>query len=57
MKQWKLVAGLAAALMAVELQAQPHELDAAASDPRTMGWMVGFPPPPERLIAPPPAIS
>jgi CubicO group peptidase (beta-lactamase class C family) len=53
MKQWKLVAGLAGALMAFELQAQPHELDAAASDPRTMGWMVGFPPPPERLIAPP----
>lgn len=33
--------------------AQPHELDARASDPRTMGWMQGFPPPPERLIAPP----
>ncbi len=53
MKQWKMVAWLAGALMTAGLQAQPHELDAAASDPRTMGWMVGFPPPPERLVTPP----
>jgi len=33
--------------------AQPHELDAVESDPSTMGWMQGFPPPPDRLIAPP----
>ena len=42
-KNWKRLAGLAAVLAAAGLQAQPHELDAAASDPRTMG----------RVIAPP----
>jgi CubicO group peptidase (beta-lactamase class C family) len=52
-KQWKLVVALVSALVAAGLHAQPHELDAVASDPRTMGWMAGFPPPPERLIAPP----
>lgn len=40
-------------LMTTGLQAQSEELDAVASDPRTMGWMTGFPPPPDRLIAPP----
>ena len=28
----------------------PHALDAHASDPVTMGWMVGAPPPPDKLI-------
>lgn len=28
----------------------PHALDARASDPVTMGWMVGSPPPPDKLI-------
>jgi CubicO group peptidase (beta-lactamase class C family) len=28
----------------------PHPLDAVASDPVTMGWMVGSPPPPDKVI-------
>lgn len=28
----------------------PHALDANESDPVTMGWMIGAPPPPDRLI-------
>jgi CubicO group peptidase (beta-lactamase class C family) len=28
----------------------PHALDAKASDPVTIGWMVGAPPPPDKLI-------
>ena len=28
----------------------PHALDARASDPVTMGWMVGSPPPPDKII-------
>ena len=28
----------------------PHALDARASDPVTMGWMVGAPPPPDKVI-------
>ncbi|MEO0680275.1 MAG: 6-aminohexanoate hydrolase, partial [Pseudomonadota bacterium] len=31
-------------------------LSADASDPRVMGWMQGFPPPPERLITPPDSV-
>lgn len=53
MKQWKLVLSVVSAMTAGTLQAQHHELDAAASDPRTMGWMMGFPPAPELLVAPP----
>ena len=53
MKQWAVLAGLMSMLMTTGLQAQSEELDAVASDPRTMGWMIGFPPPPDRLIAPP----
>ena len=28
----------------------PHPMDAAASDPQTLGWMQGAPPPPERQV-------
>jgi CubicO group peptidase (beta-lactamase class C family) len=28
----------------------PHALDANASDPVTMGWMIGAPPPPDKVI-------
>ena len=31
--------------------AAPAPLDAQASDPRVMGWMVGAPPPADKLIA------
>jgi hypothetical protein len=34
-------------------QGSAQTLDARASDPDVMGWMQGFPPPPERVIAPP----
>lgn len=53
MKEWKILAASVYVLLAASLQAQPHELDSVASDPRAMGWMVGFPPPPDRMIAPP----
>lgn len=34
-------------------QAQAPPLSAAESDPKTLGWMEGFPPPPEKLIEQP----
>jgi CubicO group peptidase (beta-lactamase class C family) len=44
----------AAALLALGLcasaQTPPKFPDAIASDPVTMGWMAGFPPPPDRVI-------
>lgn len=30
--------------------APPHALDAKASDPVRMGWMKGFPPPPDKIV-------
>jgi CubicO group peptidase (beta-lactamase class C family) len=42
-----------APFLAVCVNAQPHALDARASDPNTLGWMQGFPPPPELVVAPP----
>ncbi|MEM7357769.1 MAG: serine hydrolase [Pseudomonadota bacterium] len=53
MKRWKIAITVASALFTFELHAEPHELNAVASDPQAMGWMVGFPPPPEKVIAPP----
>jgi CubicO group peptidase (beta-lactamase class C family) len=45
---------VAAALFALGLgasaQTAPRFPDAVASDPATMGWMAGFPPPPDRVI-------
>jgi hypothetical protein len=32
---------------------QPTPLTAAESDPKVLGWMQGFPPPPEKLITQP----
>ena len=40
---------LGTALFAMQTPA-PHALDARASDPVTMGWMVGSPPPPDKVI-------
>ncbi|MEM9032749.1 MAG: serine hydrolase [Pseudomonadota bacterium] len=37
------------------LHAQEQPLSADASDPVRMGWMVGFPPPPDRIITQPDA--
>jgi CubicO group peptidase (beta-lactamase class C family) len=51
---WASAVGLAAGLAVVSITAQapapPPVLDARASDPVTMGWMVGTPPPPDKLI-------
>ena len=44
---------LGGTLIATSAFAQPHALDAAASDPRTMDWMTGFPTAANRVIAPP----
>ena len=46
-----LAAGVVLALGASRgAPAQPPPLSARDSDPRVMGWMQGFPPPPDRLI-------
>lgn len=50
----RLAGSLALALTAVNTAAvQTTPLSAAESDPRVLGWMQGFPPPPERLIMQP----
>jgi CubicO group peptidase (beta-lactamase class C family) len=50
----RLAGGFALALAAVNTAAvQTAALSAAESDPRLLGWMQGFPPPPERLITQP----
>ncbi|MGH9219820.1 MAG: serine hydrolase domain-containing protein [Vicinamibacterales bacterium] len=46
---WILAVALGIALAAMQTPA-PHTLDARASDPVTMGWMVGSPPPPDKVI-------
>lgn len=47
-------AGVALALgLAMPASAQPAPLSARESDPRAMGWMQGFPPPPGRMIRQP----
>ena len=38
---------------ATSVMAQSAPLSAQASDPRVMGWMQGFPPPPDKLITQP----
>ena len=43
-----VVAGLAATAAPAQ-----ETLDARQSDPRVMGWMQGFPPPPDKLITQP----
>ena len=49
-----IVASFSLALAAVNTAAgQTTPLNAAESDPRVLGWMQGFPPPPERLITQP----
>ncbi len=42
-------------LAGFDTTASAEPLDAPASDPRTLGWMEGFPPPPDRLITQPDA--
>ena len=49
-----LAAGIALSLGAAsEAAAQSAPLSAQDSDPRVMGWMQGFPPPPDKLITQP----
>lgn len=51
-----LWAGVALAIgTATSVMAQSAPLSAQDSDPRVMGWMQGFPPPPEKLITQPDA--
>lgn len=46
-----LLAGLTGASLALAEPPAPEKFpDAQASDPATLGWMVGSPPPPERLV-------
>ncbi|KXS47678.1 MAG: Uncharacterized protein AWU57_5445, partial [Marinobacter sp. T13-3] len=46
--------GCLATLAAAPASAQTASyMSAEASDPRQLGWMVGFPPPPEKLIMQP----
>jgi len=47
------VAAVIAAMTGGSVTAQGAPLSAADSDPNVMGWMQGFPPPPEKLIAQP----
>jgi len=46
-----LLAGAGFFQTALAQTAAPAQLDAQASDPRVMGWMVGAPPPADKLIA------
>ena len=46
-----LTLGFALAITSASAQTPARPLDAAASDPVTMGWMVGSPPPPDKRIA------
>jgi len=48
-----LVASLATLTLAWPGQANAQALTAEESDPATIGWMTGFPPPPEKLIMQP----
>ena len=48
---WRQLLGLILLLMLLSpalVKAEP--LDTVASDPKTMGWMQGFPPPDDRII-------
>ncbi|WMC09411.1 serine hydrolase [Oceanimonas pelagia] len=42
--------GLLCSLLALPATAQPEPLSASSSDPVTLGWMQGFPPPPEKRL-------
>ena len=44
-----IAVALGTALSAMQTPS-PHALDARASDPVTLGWMVGSPPPPDKII-------
>jgi CubicO group peptidase (beta-lactamase class C family) len=39
-----------------EAESQPETLSAWESDPRVMGWMEGFPPPPDKIITQPDSV-
>ena len=48
-----IVAAALAAVAAFPITASAQQLSAADSDPRVIGWMQGFPPPPDKLIMQP----
>ncbi|MCR9087837.1 MAG: beta-lactamase family protein [Rhodobacteraceae bacterium] len=49
-------AALLAAIVSLSAQAQSVVLSAQESDPSVMGWMQGFPPPPDKLITQPDSV-
>jgi len=49
----RLVAALLAAVAVFPITASAQQLSAAESDPGVIGWMQGFPPPPDKLIMQP----
>ena len=53
--RWALRSYAAALALAavMPIQSSAQELSAAQSDPKTMGWMEGFPPPPDKQIGQP----
>jgi len=58
-RTWVLLAGIAAATGVAAQEPAPPEpapLTAAQSDPRVMGWMQGFPPPPDKRITQPDSV-
>jgi len=50
---FRSVAALLACLACWPVAAPAQQLSAAASDPNVLGWMEGFPPPPDKLIMQP----
>ncbi|MEM1079005.1 MAG: serine hydrolase [Pseudomonadota bacterium] len=58
MRSFILAATLSLSAISGPAQADlpPGTLSAQASDPRVMGWMEGFPPPPEKLITQPDSV-
>ena len=51
--RYLVAAALTTALFSAPLLAQEAPLSAQESDPKVMGWMQGFPPPPDKLITQP----
>ena len=49
----RLVAAVLAAVAVFPITTSAQQLSAAESDPGTIGWMQGFPPPPDKLIMQP----
>lgn len=55
LEMWRKMSGLVVVTVLIGEVCVAHgaPLDAIASDPNTMGWMQGFPPPQDRIIGHP----